>query len=71
MSQPIVSVIVPAYNAQNYIEKCVYSILNSSLQEIELIVVDDKSDDKTLEILNGISDSRLKIIAKNERGGYR
>ena len=47
-----VSFIVPAYNVQKSIKKCVDSILNQSLKDIEIIVINDGSNDSTLEILN-------------------
>ena len=71
MNNPIISVIVPAYNASTYIEKCVNSILSSTIKAIEVIVVDDKSEDNTLELLGQFNDNRLKVIPENIRGGYR
>lgn len=53
-----VSFIVPAYNVQKYIKKCVDSILNQSLKDIEIIVINDGSNDSTLEILNQYNDKR-------------
>ena len=46
-----VSVIVPAYNTEEYIGECLNSILNQKLKEIEIIVVDDGSTDQTLDVL--------------------
>ena len=59
-----VSIIVPAYNVSEYIEKCTYSILNQSYKNIEVIAINDGSTDNTLEILNRISqnDNRIKIL---------
>ena len=59
-----VSVIVPAYNATKHIYNCIDSILSQSLQDIEIIVVNDGSTDNTLEILEklALNDNRLKII---------
>ena len=48
---PAVSIIVPAFNVENYIYQCVDSIANQTLKNIEIIVIDDCSNDKTLEIL--------------------
>lgn len=64
-----ISVIVPAYNAAKYIEKCIFSIINSSKNDIEIIVVEDGSTDDTLEKLKSIVDPRLKIIQSGIRGG--
>ena len=44
-----VSVIVPVYNVEDYIEKCLDSLVNQTLKEIEIIVVNDGSTDSSLE----------------------
>lgn len=48
---PKISIIVPVYNTENYIDKCIESILNQSVEDIQLIVVDDGSTDNSLKIL--------------------
>lgn len=65
-----VSVIVPVYNAGNYIERCINSIINQTLKEIEIIIVNDGSTDKTMEILEKLleQDERISIVHK-ENGG--
>jgi glycosyltransferase involved in cell wall biosynthesis len=61
---PKVSVIVPAYNVEKYISKCLESILNQTLRDFELIVTDDCSADGTMNILKAYAekDERIKII---------
>ena len=46
-----VSIIVPAYNVEKYIEKCIESLINQTLKEIEIIIVNDGSTDNTKKIL--------------------
>ncbi|WP_404987520.1 glycosyltransferase family 2 protein [Clostridium culturomicium] len=67
---PKVSVIVPVYNAEKYIEKCVNSIRNQSLKDIEIILINDGSIDRSKEIIEGYAkqDNRIVVINK-ENGG--
>lgn len=62
---PKVSTIVPVYNAEKYISKCLDSLINQTLKDIEIICVDDYSTDNSLAILQDYAskDSRIKIIA--------
>lgn len=64
MKNPKVSVIIPVYNAEKYLVKCLNSVVCQTLKDIEIICVDDGSTDKSLEILNDYAkkDSRFKII---------
>ena len=57
-----ISVLMPAYNAEQYILQSVQSVLGQTREDFELIVVDDASTDRTLDILSGIRDHRLRII---------
>lgn len=65
-----ISVLIPAYNAEKYIEKCLKSIMEQSLKNIEIIVVNDGSIDRTLEILEKLKseDNRIKIITQKNQG---
>lgn len=67
---PQISVIVPVYKAEKFIERCVNSILNQTYQDIEVILVDDGSPDACPQICDeyAIRDSRVKVIHK-ENGG--
>lgn len=64
------TIIVPLYNQEKYIRQCLESILHQSLTDIEVIVVNDGSTDKSLEICKSIAatDDRLKIISQNNEG---
>uniref|UniRef100_I5AQ95 Glycosyl transferase n=1 Tax=Eubacterium cellulosolvens (strain ATCC 43171 / JCM 9499 / 6) TaxID=633697 RepID=I5AQ95_EUBC6 len=70
MNRPLVSVIVPAFNVEKYIETAIQDLRTQTYDNLECIVVDDGSTDHTLEICKEIAklDSRIKIISK-ENGG--
>lgn len=65
-----ISFVVTCYNLEKYIEKCLKSILNQSLKEIEIIVVDDGSTDQTIDIVKNIceNDARVKIVTQKNEG---
>ncbi|WP_294064325.1 glycosyltransferase [uncultured Fusobacterium sp.] len=64
-----VSVIIPVYNVEDYIEKCLESVVNQTLKEIEIIVVNDGTKDNSIKkIEKYFSDSRIKIINKQNGG---
>lgn len=65
-----VSVVVPVYNVEKYIEECLDSVLSQTLKEIEIICVNDGSTDSSLEILKRYKrkDGRIKIINKENKG---
>ena len=66
-----VSVIIPVYNCEKTVGRCINSVLNQTLANIEVIAVNDGSDDSTLKVLKGINDDRLKIISHLNYGqGY-
>lgn len=71
MNNPNISVVMPAYNAMNFIADAVNSVLKQSLFDLELIVVDDCSTDDTWNIISRIAevDSRLKIIKLDDNSG--
>lgn len=65
-----VSVIVPIYNSESYIDKCIQSIINQTMKDIEIILVDDGSTDKSIEIINKYAekDKRITIIKQKNKG---
>lgn len=71
MSELMVSVIVPVYNAQNYLEQCIRSIQEQTLQEIEVLLVDDGSTDGSADIIRRLAgeDGRLRLITQKNAGG--
>ena len=67
---PEVSVVVPVYNVENYLEECLDSILGQSFKDIEIICVNDGSTDGSTDILSRFKkrDQRIKVI-DNHNGG--
>ena len=68
-----VSIIVPIYNVEKYLHRCVDSIINQSHKDLEIILVDDESPDKCPEMCDEYAkqDSRVKVIHKKNGGlGY-
>lgn len=70
---PKLSVIVPLYNSEQYIEQCIKSIQNQSYRDIQIIIVDDGSTDNGVEICRKLSkeDGRIKIIQQENQGLLR
>jgi len=64
-NKPFVSVIIPLYNAEQYIYEAVQSILNQTYQNIEIIIIDDGSVDKSMDIVKSIDSSKI-ILIQNE-----
>ena len=68
---PKISIIIPIYNAENYLKRCLNSVINQTLKDIEIICINDCSKDNSLEILKEYSkkDNRIKIINLKENKG--
>lgn len=64
--EPLVSVILPVYNAEEYIENAISSILNQSLHDFELIIINDGSSDSSKQIIQSFDDKRIRYI-ENEK----
>jgi glycosyltransferase involved in cell wall biosynthesis len=63
----LVSIIIPVYNSEKFLNQCLKSLLNQTYPEIEIIAVNDGSTDDSLKILNNYSD-KLKIISQKNQG---
>lgn len=66
----MISVIVPVYNTEQYLEQCIDSILDSAFEDFELILIDDGSDDGSTEICRRYceKDRRIKVIVQEHAG---
>ncbi len=63
-----VSVIIPVFNAEAYIREAVLSVLNQTYSDYEILIINDGSTDRSLEICQQFDDSRIRIITQNNRG---
>lgn len=62
MTQPYFSIVIPVYNREAFIKRCIESCLAQTYEDFEIVVVDDASTDNTVKILEQINDVRLRII---------
>ena len=67
--QPLISIIVPCYNTEDYIEQCLDSLIHQSYKNFEIILVNDGStDDTDAKIQPYLSDDRIKYIIQENKG---
>lgn len=61
-----ISVIIPCYNIENYVERCMNSIVNQTYRDLEIILVDDGSTDTTGKLCDEFAgkDTRIKVVHK-------
>lgn len=64
----LISVIIPCYNVEQYLKKCLDSVLGQTYENLEIMVINDGSTDGTLDILRTCNDSRLKVVDKQNGG---
>ncbi|KAB2891967.1 MAG: glycosyltransferase [Desulfobulbaceae bacterium] len=70
MSTPRVSVVIPAYNHERFVGAAVESVLSQTFSDLELIVIDDGSRDRTGEVVRGYADSRLSYYFQENQDAY-
>lgn len=63
-----VSIIIPCYNAEKYVKDCISSVLNQVYTNLEIIIVNDGSTDKSLYEINQVQDKRIKVISQSNSG---
>ena len=66
----LISIIIPIYNVEKYMEKCLNSVVNQTYNNIEIILIDDGSKDKSREICDNYAkkDNRIKVVHKENNG---
>lgn len=69
MNYPLVSVVMPVYNVQDFVEESINSILSQSYSNFEFIIINDGSTDNTLDIIESQSDARIVLIKNKENKG--
>lgn len=62
------SIVVPVYNVEPYIEECIESLINQSLKEIEIIIVNDGTKDNSIEVIKRFKDNRILIVEQENSG---
>lgn len=65
-----ISVILPVYNAQDYLKDCIESVLNQTFNDFELLVIDDCSTDNSVQIIKSYHDERIRLYIKEKNSGY-
>ena len=66
--EEVISVIVPVYNAEHYLEECILSILHQTYHALQIILIDDGSTDKTAEIIKSYPDRRIEYYYQKNAG---
>ncbi|HLG02842.1 MAG TPA: glycosyltransferase, partial [Bacteroidia bacterium] len=68
MSAPLISVLLPVYNAESFIRDSIQSVLDQTLPDFELIVIDDGSKDNSAEMVESIRDPRIRFYRQENKG---
>ncbi len=68
MNKPEISVVMPVYNAEKFLESAIKSILNQTFTDFEFIIIDDGSKDKSSEIIKSFNDARIKFFEREKQG---
>lgn len=65
---PLISIVIPLYNKEKHIKKTIFSVLNQTFNDFEIIIINDGSTDNSLKVLDVIKDERLKIFSTINQG---
>ena len=70
LDKPLISVVMPAYNHQAFVAEAIRSVLTQTLQDIELIIVNDGSTDNTEKVILEFADSRIRYFTQSNQGAH-
>ena len=68
MFAPRMSVVMPVFNVEDFIEQAIQSVLDQSFKDFELIIVDDGGSDRSMAIARSFDDPRIRIVSQKNRG---
>lgn len=69
MNEPLVTVFMPVYNSEQYIKEALESILNQTYKNLEIVLVDDGSTDRSVEIIKSYHDDRIRLVQNEKNMG--
>lgn len=69
MSKPLVTVFIPVYNCELYIKQCLDSVINQTYDNLDILIIDDGSTDKSISIIESYRDNRIRLIKNNVNRG--
>ena len=64
-----ITVIIPMHNSSKHIKECIENVANQTYKNVEIIIIDDKSEDNSVEVVKTIEDERIKIIELEQNLG--
>ena len=70
MAQPLISIVIPAYNHERFVGIAIDSVLKQTCQDFELVVVNDGSTDRTEKVIQGYEDSRIRYFFQENQDAY-
>ena len=68
MDTPLVTIIVPVYNSEKYLEQCIQNLLNQTYHNLQIILVNDGSTDRSMDICKRLTDQRVEVYSKQNGG---